>query len=241
MASSDGGAAITVSMIHIPTWENELRVVEITAPIPVEEWLAQSTGGVLRARDPAVRLADRRRPVRWGARGGRPRRRRGQHVYVRGTAGGDPADRGAATGRPVPEAAGAHAGARGAGAAIRTDPRAARRRALSRIATAPRPLSDSRRCGSRAPLVPARGLPFAREDPLQVLARELLLRHEAAPHPVEPIDQPLVAAEGRAQPEYLGGWRLERSCLAGALVVRHCRLVPLAPDRRDLAIGSVPR
>ncbi len=80
---SDGGAAITVSMIHIPTWENELRVVEITAPIPVEEWLAQSTGGVLRARDPAVRLADRRRPVRWGARGGRPRRRRGQHVYVR--------------------------------------------------------------------------------------------------------------------------------------------------------------
>ncbi len=29
-------------MIHIPTWENELRVVEITRPIPVEEWLHKS-------------------------------------------------------------------------------------------------------------------------------------------------------------------------------------------------------
>ncbi len=34
----------TVSMIHIPTWENELKVVEITRPIPVEEWLQKSTG-----------------------------------------------------------------------------------------------------------------------------------------------------------------------------------------------------
>ncbi len=33
---------ITVSMIHIPTWENELRVVEITQPIPMEEWLQKS-------------------------------------------------------------------------------------------------------------------------------------------------------------------------------------------------------
>ncbi len=35
---------ITVSMIHIPTWENELKVVEITQPIPVEVWLERSTG-----------------------------------------------------------------------------------------------------------------------------------------------------------------------------------------------------
>ncbi len=35
---------ITVSMIHIPTWENELKVVEITQPIPVQEWLEKSTG-----------------------------------------------------------------------------------------------------------------------------------------------------------------------------------------------------
>ncbi len=35
---------ITVSMIHIPTWENELKVVEIAQPIPVQEWLKKSTG-----------------------------------------------------------------------------------------------------------------------------------------------------------------------------------------------------
>ncbi len=29
----------TVSMIHIPTWENDLEVYEITDPIPVGEWL----------------------------------------------------------------------------------------------------------------------------------------------------------------------------------------------------------
>jgi hypothetical protein len=33
---------ITVSMIHIPTWENELKVVEITQPIRIEEWLHKS-------------------------------------------------------------------------------------------------------------------------------------------------------------------------------------------------------
>jgi hypothetical protein len=31
-------------MIHIPTWENELKVIEITQPLPVEEWLQKSTG-----------------------------------------------------------------------------------------------------------------------------------------------------------------------------------------------------
>ena len=29
----------TVSLIHIPTWENDLEVYEITDPIPVGEWL----------------------------------------------------------------------------------------------------------------------------------------------------------------------------------------------------------
>ncbi len=44
MATTQTGTGITVSMIHIPTWENELKVVEITQPIPVEEWLQKSTG-----------------------------------------------------------------------------------------------------------------------------------------------------------------------------------------------------
>jgi len=35
---------IAVSMIHIPTWENEQKVVEITQPIPIEEWLQKSAG-----------------------------------------------------------------------------------------------------------------------------------------------------------------------------------------------------
>ena len=30
---------LTVSLIHIPTWENDLEVYEITDPIPVGEWL----------------------------------------------------------------------------------------------------------------------------------------------------------------------------------------------------------
>ncbi len=29
----------TVSMIHIPTWENDLEVYEITDPIPMGNWL----------------------------------------------------------------------------------------------------------------------------------------------------------------------------------------------------------
>ncbi len=29
----------TVSLIHIPTWENDLEVYEITDPIPVGDWL----------------------------------------------------------------------------------------------------------------------------------------------------------------------------------------------------------
>ncbi len=44
MTESVTDTSITVSMIHIPTWENELKVVEITRPIPVEEWLQKSTG-----------------------------------------------------------------------------------------------------------------------------------------------------------------------------------------------------
>lgn len=37
MADTDIGLA--VSLIHIPTWENDLEVYEITDPIPVGEWL----------------------------------------------------------------------------------------------------------------------------------------------------------------------------------------------------------
>ncbi len=37
MADSDLGS--TVSLIHIPTWENDLEVYEITDPIPVGDWL----------------------------------------------------------------------------------------------------------------------------------------------------------------------------------------------------------
>lgn len=44
MAKTETGVESTVSMIHIPTWENELKIVEITAPIPVGEWLEKSTG-----------------------------------------------------------------------------------------------------------------------------------------------------------------------------------------------------
>ncbi len=42
MATTEAG--ITVSMIHIPTWENELKIVAITQPILVQEWLEKSTG-----------------------------------------------------------------------------------------------------------------------------------------------------------------------------------------------------
>ncbi len=44
MAKTTTDTGITVSMIHIPTWENELKIVEITQPIPVQEWLQKSTG-----------------------------------------------------------------------------------------------------------------------------------------------------------------------------------------------------
>ncbi len=37
MAQTEMGP--TVSLIHIPTWENDLEVYEITDPIPVGEWL----------------------------------------------------------------------------------------------------------------------------------------------------------------------------------------------------------
>ncbi len=37
MADTDIGP--TVSLIHIPTWENDLQVYEITDPIPISEWL----------------------------------------------------------------------------------------------------------------------------------------------------------------------------------------------------------
>ena len=37
MVDTDMGP--TVSLIHIPTWENDLELYEITDPIPVGEWL----------------------------------------------------------------------------------------------------------------------------------------------------------------------------------------------------------
>ncbi len=39
MAETATGTESTVSMIHIPTWENDLEVYEITDPIPVGDWL----------------------------------------------------------------------------------------------------------------------------------------------------------------------------------------------------------
>ncbi len=39
MAETATGTESTVSMIHIPTWENDLEVYEITDPIPLGEWL----------------------------------------------------------------------------------------------------------------------------------------------------------------------------------------------------------
>ncbi len=100
---------ITVSMIHIPTWENELRVVEITSPILIEEWLHKSAhpGNWVEAPYDSVIVGGR-------YDGGHVimvhDNDEGEHVYVRPPARGDPLAAGAAAGRPIQHARGAYAG-----------------------------------------------------------------------------------------------------------------------------------